>query len=257
MTPTIVANWKMQLGVAASVDAATRLRATLDRDPIDATIVVCPSFLAIPYVLDPLSGSDIKLGAQDVFWTDKGAHTGEVSPTNLREVGVEYVIIGHSERRKLGETDTDVGRKTLAAAAYGLKPIICVGETSDERATGQHEHVVRRQVEGMFLSAPPPSQGMVIHLAYEPMWAIGTGEPADPATAEAIRQCIYRSLIDRYPAELVARSFRILYGGSVDPTNVTNYVGPGKFDGALVGGASLNPDTFVPLIRSCLPTTTS
>jgi len=256
MTPTIVANWKMQLGVAASVDSATKLRSTLERDPVGATVVVCPSFLAIPYVLDTLRGSDIQLGAQDVFWTDKGAYTGEVSPTNLREVGVEYVIIGHSERRKLGESDTNVGRKTLAAAAYGLNPIICLGETADERATGQHENVVRRQLEGMFLSAPPPSQGMVIHLAYEPMWAIGTGEAADPETAESIRQCIHRSLIDRYPADLVERSFRILYGGSVDPSNVADYVGPDKFDGALVGGASLDPATLVPLIRACSSTNT-
>lgn len=255
MRPTVVANWKMQLGLAESVKAGTELHRQISATQPEATVVVCPSFVALPYFHEPFADGRIQLGAQDLFWSDKGAFTGEVSPLTLQETGARYVIIGHSERRHLGETDTDVARKTLAALAHSLMPIICVGETGQQRTENRHEVTVQSQLKAVFRSTPPPTRGQVIYIAYEPVWAIGTGEPADPDTAESMRELIRQTLIDLIPAALVESSFRILYGGSVNVKNVPNYVRTGRYDGALVGGASLDPNEFTQLINACVAAT--
>ncbi len=250
MTPIVVANWKMQLGVAEAVQSGTTLLQLLTAKPLEATVVVCPGFISLPYLVEPLKKGPIALGAQDVFWQEKGAYTGEVSPRVLHEIGANYVIIGHSERRQLGETDTDVGRKLMASLVHHLQPIVCVGESADERAQGRQEVVVQQQLEHIFRSAPPPRHGHMIMIAYEPIWAIGTGEAADPKEAEVMRQLIQQTLRDVTPAGQLD-SFRILYGGSASPENVAQYVGPDRYDGALVGGASLDPHTFYSLISAC------
>lgn len=254
-TPLIVANWKMQLDSATTVQRIKSFRSELKNFRGRVQPVICPSFPALADSMKALKGSKTKLGAQNVFWDEKGAYTGEVSPPQLRENGVDYVIIGHSERRQLlGETDVMVARKMIAAVTHGLMPILCVGENADERAQGVHENVVRRQLESALRSLPPPSQAQRVYIAYEPIWAIGTGEPADAAQAEDIRAVIERALIDLYGEPAVERGFRILYGGSVDLGNILDYVQPGGYDGALVGTASLEPATFAAIIRAVYQT---
>lgn len=249
-TPLIVANWKMQLDTAASVAAIKAFRSELKNFRGRVQPVICPSFPALPDAAKALKGSKTKLGAQNIFWDEKGAYTGEVSPIQVREAGAEYVIIGHSERRQLlGETDVMVARKMIAAVTHELMPILCVGENADERARGTHENVVRRQLESALRSLPPPSQSKRVYVAYEPIWAIGTGEPADAGQAEDIRAIIEQTLIDLYSESTVEHGFRILYGGSVDLKNILDYVHPGGYDGALIGGASLEPETLAGIVR--------
>ncbi|MBI5467078.1 MAG: triose-phosphate isomerase [Candidatus Kerfeldbacteria bacterium] len=249
-TPLIVANWKMQLGVAESAERALDLKTRLSGAKGRFQVVVCPSFLSMAGVKKALRGSTMKLGAQDVFWDERGAYTGEVSPVNLREIGAEYVIIGHSERRQLlGETDSMVGRKVISALGHGLTPILCVGETAHERNEGRHELVVARQIISALKTAPPPMGNGRLYIAYEPIWAIGTGEPASPEQALAMHDLIRQTLIELYSLAQVERSFRTLYGGSVTADNVNQYIGPKAYHGALVGTASLQPESFVTVIK--------
>lgn len=251
LSPLIVANWKMQLGVAESAQQATALKEQRRGLKSRSQVVICPSFLSLAGVKKALRGSDMELGAQDVFWDDRGAYTGEVSPINLRELGVEYVIIGHSERRQLlGETDSMIARKIISALGHGLTPILCVGETAHERNDGRQEMVVVRQLTNALKSAPPPAGHGRLYVAYEPIWAIGTGEPASAEQALAMNDVIRQALLDLYSQPQVETSFRTLYGGSVNPGNVCDYVGPKAFHGALVGTASLEPATFVTLINN-------
>ncbi len=248
-TPLIVANWKMQLGVEESIGRAAALKAKLRAVKGRFQVVVCPSFLSLAGVKKIMRGSALQLGAQDVFWDARGAYTGEVSPLSLKEAGVEYVIIGHSERRQLlGETDAMIGRKIISALGHGLTPILCVGETAHERNEGRHELVVTRQLTNALKTAPPPIGNGRLYVAYEPIWAIGTGEPASPDQALDMLEFIRQTLIDLYSLDQVERSFRAVYGGSVDAGNVRDYVGPKAFHGALVGTASLDPETFVDVI---------
>ncbi len=250
-TPLIVANWKMQLNTAASVANIKKFRKELRNFRGRVQPVICPSFTALADASKALKGSKTKLGAQNLFWDEKGAYTGEVSPGQLQEQGVEYVIIGHSERRQLlGETDVMVARKMIAAVTHDLMPILCVGENAEERARGVHENVVRRQLESALRSLPPPSQSKRVYIAYEPIWAIGTGEPADPAQAEDIRAVIERTLVDLYSEATVAQGFRILYGGSVTLDNILDYVRPNGYDGVLAGNASLEPAVLAAMIRA-------
>lgn len=241
----------MQLDTATTIARIKDFRTELKNFRGRVQPVICPSFPALAGAKQALKGSKTKLGAQNLFWDEKGAYTGEVSPAQLREEGVEYVIIGHSERRQLlGETDVMVARKMIAAVTHGLMPILCVGENADERARGTHENIVRRQLESALRSLPPPSQSKRVYIAYEPIWAIGTGEPADESQAEDIRAVIEQTLIDLYGERMVEHGFRILYGGSVDLDNILNYVHPAGYDGALIGTASLDPVTFARMIRA-------
>ncbi|MEK7636958.1 MAG: triose-phosphate isomerase [Patescibacteria group bacterium] len=247
--PLIVANWKMQLGIEESHQRLTDLKQRLKTVRGRYQTVVCPSFVALSGMKKFLRGSAIQLGAQDVFWDDRGAYTGEVSPLNLREAGVEYVLIGHSERRQLvGETDEMVGRKVVSALGHGLTPILCVGETAHQRNDGRHELIVTRQLTAALRTAPPSSGQGRLYVAYEPVWAIGTGEPAGVEVAQTMREVIRQTLIELYSPAQVDQSFRFLYGGSVDADNVSQYVNAAAYHGALVGTASLDPEKFAMLI---------
>jgi triosephosphate isomerase len=206
--------------------------------------VVCPPFVSLAVAREALTGSSIKVGAQNVFWEEKGAFTGEVSPPMLVDL-CEYVIVGHSERRKyFGETDETVNRRLKAALAQGLRPIFCIGETGDERQAGRTEEVLLRQVRGG-LADIEIAAGLVV--AYEPVWAIGTGVAATGEMANEASALIRRELASLYGGDL-AQAARIQYGGSVDGANIAEFMAEPEIDGALVGGASLKADVFTAIV---------
>jgi triosephosphate isomerase len=249
-TPLVIANWKMQLDAATTIARIQQVKTALKNFRGRTRPVICPSFPALGQAAKALQRSVIKLGAQNVAWDDRGAYTGEVSAGQLREQGVEYVIIGHSERRQLlGETEVMVARKMIAAITHNLMPILCVGENATERANGEHDLVVRRQLDSALRSLPPPVKNRHVYIAYEQIWAIGTGEPADPMLADDIRELIQRTLVDLYSPAVVEHGFRIIYGGSVDDDNILDYVRPGGYTGALVGNASLDAGKFATMVK--------
>lgn len=249
--PYIIGNWKMQLGHTEARALMTGLRQALHTYDGPVRMIICPSFTALPVAHEVMQGSKIRLGAQDVFWAERGAYTGEISPLELQDLGVSFVIVGHSERRQLmGETDEMVARKMMSAMSHGLQPVLCVGETAEQRHQNQHESTVRHQLEQAFQTMPPPTQGQRVAVAYEPIWAIGTGESASPDQANEIRQVIEQTLVDLYGQALVSRQFRILYGGSVNPDNITHYVHPDRFQGVLAGTASLEIESFVHMVKA-------
>jgi triosephosphate isomerase len=243
-TPVIAGNWKMNpLG-----DGARALAEAL-RGSIDAVSsverVLCPPFVYLAVVRDALAGSSIGIGAQDAFWEDTGAYTGEVSAAMLTELA-QYVIVGHSERRTyFGETDETVRRKVEAALRHDLRPIVCVGETLAQREGGETADVLRRQIEDGLGGLELPVD---IIIAYEPVWAIGTGRAATDAIAEDACGQI-RLLIAEGHGPAVARGVRILYGGSVTAANAADFLTQPDIDGALVGGASLKADEFTAIVR--------
>lgn len=244
----IAANWKM---CKTSTEAArTFLKAFLPmvkghkRDEI----VLCPSFVELIPVAKALRGSNVKLGAQDVFWEHEGAYTGEVCARSLVDAGCTHVIIGHSERRQyFGETDDTVNRKLLAALDAGLTAIVCVGEFLREREAGLTDEVLRRQTQGAFRTVPNEA-AKKIAIAYEPVWAIGTGKTATPELAAAAHRII-RAELEQIFGEVVASRTRILYGGSVKPENAKALMVEPEIDGALVGGASLDPKSFAAIVH--------
>ena len=244
--PILAGNWKMNLSIAESVDFVRRIRRGLN-DIKGVDRVICPPFTALAPMKDLLSATEIGLGAQNMHWEEKGAYTGEIAPGMLKEL-CQYVILGHSERRALfGETDEGVNRKLKAALAHGLLPIVCVGETEAEYDAGQTEEVVGRQVRGGLLGlSAEQTAGLVI--AYEPVWAIGTGKAATAAGAGAVIGLTIRGTIAKIYDEATAQAVRVQYGGSVKPANVAEFMAHPDIDGALVGGASLKPD-FVELVR--------
>lgn len=208
-------------------------------------VIVAPPFTALHSVSEAVKGSCVALAAQNMYSEDKGAFTGEISPLMLKDVGCAYVIIGHSERRKyFGETDESVNAKVKKALTSGLKPIVCVGETDDERVKGVTQTVVNRQVRGA-LAGVEVIDDVVI--AYEPVWAIGTGKVATSAQAQEVHAFIRSLLKELYSA--AAEGIRILYGGSVTKDNIDELIGMEDIDGALVGGASLKPDGFLGIIK--------
>ena len=211
-------------------------------------IVVAPPFTALSAAVDDAVGTIIKISAQDVHWEKEGAFTGEVSVKMLREVGCTYTIIGHSERRQFfGETDQTVQKKTVAAVAGGLKAIVCVGELLSERDAGQAVEVVRRQVQNGLGGLTGPDLSNII-VAYEPVWAIGTGRTATPEIAAEMHAAIRKTFAEIYN-EVAADALRILYGGSVKPGNISALMKKEDIDGALVGGASLDPASFAAIIK--------
>lgn len=215
----------------------------------DVEVVVCPPFTALAAVANELAASAVKLGAQDVFYEEKGAFTGEVSPPMLTALGVEYVIVGHSERRQyFHETDDVVNKKVRAALAHGLKPVICVGEKLEEREAGDGwKDLVRGQLEAALngVDVAHAAKGAV---AYEPVWAIGTGLTATPAVAGEAHALIRETITETFGAG-AAEAVRILYGGSVKPDNAAELMAEPDIDGALVGGASLKAESFVAIIN--------
>jgi triosephosphate isomerase len=213
-----------------------------------AEVAVCPPFTALTAAKAALAGTGIKLGAQDMYWEKQGAFTGEVSPLMLKDAGCEYVIIGHSERRQFfAETDGTVNKKLAAAFAHGLVPIMCVGELLAEREAGTTEQVVDRQVR-VGLAGLTADQVAAMVIAYEPVWAIGTGRTASADDAEAVCAFIRRLAAELF-GKAAADAVRIQYGGSVKPENAAELMGKENIDGALVGGASLDAATFAKIVK--------
>jgi len=249
----IAANWKMNLVPVEARALVAAIRADLDPDAAtlanDRDVMIAPSDVLIPDVSEALAGSSIVLGAQNMHYEDKGAFTGEVSPPMLLAYGVTYVIIGHSERRHIfHETDELINRKVLSAVRHGLPPILSVGETLDQHAGGRAHDVVLGQLR-RGLAGLPDDHITSIAIAYEPVWAIGTGHFATPEQAEAIHRALRGSLLERYGQQR-AGDVRIIYGGSVTPENVDSLVSRPGIDGALVGGASLKAGSFARIARA-------
>ena len=247
------ANWKMNLTPAEGRGLIAALRADLDRDAAalarDRDVMVAPPFVTIAAAAQALAGSSIALGAQNMYFEPKGAFTGEVSAEMLRFFGVTYVIVGHSERRHIfNENDETVGRRAAAVAAAGMTPILCVGETAAERDAGRTAAVVLSQLQ-IGLSQFAAGDAARVVIAYEPVWAIGTGRTASPEQAQTIHGALREALIDRLGAE-VGADVRILYGGSVTAENVDSLMAKPDIDGALVGGASLKADSFARIVRA-------
>ena len=242
----IAGNWKMNLTRAESVALASELATQLG-EATDVDVAVCPPSVYLDAVSQALSGSSVAVGAQNMYHEAGGAFTGEISAGMLLDLGCKFVILGHSERRHvLGETDEAINRKVLAALAAGLLPIVCVGETLDQREAGHTQSVVKTQVEGS-LAELTAEQMLQVVIAYEPVWAIGTGKVASPAQAEEVHADLRSLLETRYNSE-VAASVRIQYGGSVKPDNAAELLGQPNIDGALVGGASLKVADFMGII---------
>ncbi len=244
----IAGNWKMHKTPAETLRFLNSLKVKAV-NITNVEMVVCPSFVSLAVASEALKDTRIRLGAQNMFWETEGAFTGEVSAPMLKDVGCTYVILGHSERRQyFGETDETVNKRMHRALAEGLKPIMCIGETLQERENGQMHAVLERQVSGG-LQGVSAEQMQDIVLAYEPVWAIGTGKTATPQQADEAHQYI-RGIIERAYGTQVAQAVRIQYGGSVKPTNAGELLGQENIDGALVGGASLDAESFVEIIKA-------
>ena len=245
--PIIAANWKMNKTVSESTDFAKDLK-DLTKDTFNVEIVICPPFTSLVSVGQILKDTNLKLGAQNMHWEKSGAFTGEISPVMLRDAGCHYVIVGHSERREyFKETDGDVNKKIKSALSFNLIPIMCVGEKLQERESGNTLSVVERQVK-KGLEDVPKEEGKGIIIAYEPVWAIGTGRTASPADANEVHKFI-RSILKNLYDEEISNTIRIQYGGSVNTENIDNLMKEEGIDGALVGGASLNINSFMRIIK--------
>ncbi|MBX0327266.1 triose-phosphate isomerase [Oscillochloris sp. ZM17-4] len=246
-TPIIAGNWKMYKTVAEGRELVAGLLAGLGQ-VADREVVVCPPYTALYAIGEQVAGTPITLGAQEVFSESQGAFTGAVAPQMLRDVGCTYVIVGHSERRQIfGDTDATVNRKLRAALDFSLRPIMCVGESKPQRDSGQAEAIVTGQVRAGLVDVTA-TQLLNVVLAYEPIWAIGTGDTATAADAQAMHAAIRATLAELY-GDAVAQTVRIQYGGSVKPDNVDELMSQTDIDGALVGGASLKADSFLRIIH--------
>lgn len=245
-TPIIAGNWKMFKTVSEATAFIDEIKGAAEVAGVES--VVCAPYTNLPALVEAVKGTSIKVGAQNMHWEENGAFTGEISGVMLQDLGVHYVIIGHSERRAyFAETDETVNKKVHAAFKYGITPIVCVGEKLEEREAGQTKDVCKVQTEAAFagLSAELAKQVVV---AYEPIWAIGTGKSSTAADAQDVIGYI-RSLIASLYDSSVADAVRIQYGGSVKPNNVAEYMGEADIDGALVGGASLEPASYTALVQ--------
>ncbi len=248
--PLIAGNWKMYKGVHGAVAYAKELR-VLAADIVDLELVIAPAFTAVHAVADALRNSNIAVAGQDVFWEKEGAFTGAVSAPMLKDAGAALVIVGHSERRRVfGDTDADVNRKVHAAYAADLAPIVCVGETLDERDGGRTLDVLDTQVKAA-IDGVSSAQFATMVIAYEPVWAIGTGRTATPDQAQEAHAHI-RSRLRQWLGAEAADGCQILYGGSVKPDNAKATLQQPDVDGALIGGASLEVQSFLAIARAAL-----
>jgi len=246
--PFIAGNWKLNHGPRAAAELALGLREQL-ADRGDVTVAVFPTALSMHSVLPILEGTGIHVGVQDIAAKQSGAFTGSNSAEMARELGCSYALIGHSERRQLwGETDAAVRAKIDTARAAGLLPMVCIGETLTEREAGRVEEVVFRQLSAAF-DGLEADVAATLTVAYEPVWAIGTGVTASPDQAQEVHQSLRGWLADHYPP-FVSEQMRLLYGGSVKPTNAAELLGCADIDGALVGGASLKAESFAGIIAA-------
>ncbi|MEW5957667.1 MAG: triose-phosphate isomerase [Chloroflexota bacterium] len=249
-TPIIAGNWKMHKTIAEAVQLARGIReAVVDISGVD--IVLCPPFVALAAVDDVIASSKIGLGAQNMYWEEQGAFTGEVSPLMLQGL-CDYVILGHSERRQyFGETDAGVNKKIKATLAHHLIPIVCVGENLAQNEAGETVEFVGGQIKAAFDGLPADEAQRVV-VAYEPIWAIGTGKTAHAADANRIIAASVRAPLAHMYGDDVAQKIRVQYGGSVKPDNIAGFMAQPDIDGALVGGACLNVDSFVGIIKGVL-----
>jgi triosephosphate isomerase len=245
--PFFCGNWKLNGNIAESVELATQVRNGVATWR-DVDVAVAPGFLAIPAVVQRLQGGPVAVSGQNCFWEDKGAYTGEVSAPQLVDAGCKYVILGHSERRQLmGELDAAVNLKTRAALRAGLTPIICVGETLAERDAGETLGRIQAQLDAAIKDVADDDLTRSL-IAYEPVWAIGTGRNATPAQAQEVHRFIRGRLAGR--AASVAAGVRILYGGSVKPDNIADLLAQDDVDGGLVGGAALSAPSFIQIVQA-------
>ncbi len=245
--PIIAGNWKMYKTAAEAVEFVRDLK-PLAGGAKHCEIVICPPYTSLEVLAPELAGTGISLGAQNMYWEAEGAYTGEVSPGMLLAAGCKYVILGHSERREyFGESDETVNRKLKAALTNGLVPIFCVGEKLAEREAGTTTQVVRRQVTGGLAGIAPADAARMV-IAYEPVWAIGTGRTASSEDAEEVISFI-RGVVEELFGPETAAEVRIQYGGSVKPGNAPELMGMPNIDGALVGGASLDPVSFAQIVN--------
>jgi len=251
----IAGNWKMNGLLDDAISLAEEIAQRMHRaqelnepTPPSCDLLVCPPFTLLYRVRDALAGSGVALGGQDCHDRPSGAHTGDISAVMLKDLGCSHVILGHSERRKdHGETDAQIRAKAVAALAAGLVPIVCVGETEAERESGAALAVISKQIDG---SLPEIAQGEDLVIAYEPVWAIGTGKTATPADVAEVHGAI-RAQVTAHAGQDVAQTIKILYGGSVKPDNAEELMATADVDGALVGGASLKAEDFWSIAASC------
>ncbi len=244
--PLIAGNWKMNKTIPEAVNLINTIKAGVYQVS-GVEVLVCPPFTALSAISKCLDRTTIELGAQNMYSATEGAYTGEISPQMLKDIGCRYVILGHSERRSyFKETDGMINKKVLLALKYNLVPIVCVGETLEERERGVTKEVVRRQFEGS-LKGLTKSQAEGVVIAYEPVWAIGTGRTATPQQAEEVHKYIRQLLSQTYDRTL-SENIRILYGGSVTPDNITDLIKKDNIDGGLVGGASIKAESFIQIV---------
>lgn len=246
-TKIVAGNWKMNKTAAEATELIEAIKVELE-GVSGVDVVVCPPTTALKEAAAAVEGSVIGLGAQNVHWAESGAYTGEVSTEMVKELGVKYVIIGHSERRQyFGETNETVNKRTKAAIAAGLTPLVCVGETLEERDSGQMESIIINQVkEG--LAELEDDIGKIV-VAYEPVWAIGTGRTASPAQAQEVHALIRRTIAEISSGDL-ANTVRIQYGGSMKPANAAELLSQPDIDGGLIGGAALEAESFAAIIKA-------
>ncbi len=245
--PIIAGNWKMNKTIPEAKTLVSGLVGKL-AGKNDVEVVFCPPFTALSTVKELIKGTPYGLGAQDLFWKEQGAYTGEVSPLMLKDIGCDYVIIGHSERRQyFGETDETVNQKVKAALSVDIKPIICVGESLAQREAGETDALIKGQTEKALKDIDVAAIPTIV-IAYEPIWAIGTGKSSSAADANQVIGLI-RNTVAKLYGQAVADQIRIQYGGSVKPENIKEYMSQPEIDGALVGGASLEVDSFLKLIQ--------
>lgn len=248
--PFLAGNWKMYKTIPEAVEMVKALK---EESPqlMDAELVVIPPYTMLNEVKKVIEGSNIQLGAQNIFWEEKGAFTGEVSPPMLKDAGCQYVTIGHSERRQyFGETNETVNKKIKAALAHELTPIMCIGESLEEREKGNTMDKVETQINSG-LEGLGKDEIRRIVIAYEPIWAIGTGVTATPSQAEEVHNFIRKKLTEKYGNEIASYAI-ILYGGSVKPANTYSILKENNINGALVGGASLEADSFIQITKEAI-----
>ena len=246
----VAGNWKLNKLTGQAAELAAGVKAKL-ADMADVEVVLCPTFTALKTVGDVIAGTQVKLGAQNMHWEKDGAFTGEISADMLRDVGCQYVILGHSERRQFfGETDAGVNRKVKVALASGLIPIVCVGETLEQRDANQMEDVVTTQVTKSLAGLDETGFRKIV-IAYEPVWAIGTGRTASPAQAQEVHALI-RKVLAKMSNPGAAQAVRIQYGGSMKPANARELMSQPDIDGGLIGGAALDAASFIAIVEAAV-----
>ena len=244
--PIIAGNWKMNKTISEGVALINEIKDVADNTDVEA--VVCVPYVSLQAVKKELEGSKVKLGAQNMHWEESGAFTGEISPLMLKEIGVDYVVLGHSERRQyFNETDETVNKKIKAALSHDIKPILCIGETLEQRENGEAKDVIKSQILKAIEEIDANDMAKIV-VAYEPIWAIGTGKTSSSEDANEMISFIRVALEEKY-GEDTSEEVRIQYGGSVKPNNVSEIMSQSDIDGALVGGASLKAEDFTQLVN--------